>query len=312
MTPEHGRDVSDPEAGRPFVVAVASGKGGTGKTLISTNLAVWAATGGQDVVLVDCDADAPNDHLFLTRAEEVTTVVEATVAEVDPATCTACGACRDVCAFGAVRVLGGSALVFEELCHGCGLCLRACPSGAIHMPGRRVGIVAEGVIEHRAGVRLVSGVLDIGQVKAPDVIRAAVAAGMRSGTQLAILDAPPGAACPVVAAVGSADALLLVTEPTPFGLHDLELALELGDGLGVPMAIVVNKAAGAIGDVQRAAAVRNVPVVSSVPFERRIAEAYATGNLILCERGASEWLDPILAWIEGVSSRVREREVVYP
>lgn len=297
---------------RPFTVAVASGKGGTGKTLVSTNIAVWAARGGSSVVLVDCDADAPNDHLFLPAAAETASVVEAAVAEADPAACTACGACRDACVFGAVRVLGDSALVFEELCHGCELCLRLCPAGAVRMVGRRVGIVTEGVAERYGGLRVISGVLDIGQVKAPAVIRAAVAAGMSSGADLALLDAPPGVACPVVAAVREADALLLVTEPTPFGLHDLELALQLGGGLGVPMAIVVNKAAGKIGEVERLAKTCDAPVLCAVPFDRRIAEIYATGRLVAEGLGPSAaWLDAILAWVDEVSAGTK-CEVVHP
>lgn len=294
--------------GAPFVLAVASGKGGTGKTLVATNLAVRAADAGRDVVLVDCDADAPNDHLFLPRAHECVEPVQAQVAEVDRITCTACGACRDACAYGAVRVLGRAALVFEELCHGCELCVRVCPSGAVTMVGRRVGTVASG--EAANGVHVVSGVLDIGQVKAPEVIRRAVQVGLGYGPELAILDAPPGVACPVVAALHDADALLLVTEPTPFGVHDLELALQLGSELGIPAAIVVNKAGPDVSVVEDLARAHGVPVLAVIPFDRRMAEVYADGRLTVREiAGSAVWLDAVLEWAGQVAAdRVRAGE----
>ncbi len=210
-----------------FTLAVASGKGGTGKTLVSTNLALLAAASGLRTVLVDCDAEAPNDHLFFPRGITVKSPVEVQVAAVDPGACTACGACRDACAFGAVRLLG-KARVFEELCHPCGVCVRVCPTGAIREVPRRVGEVAVTRSLQRQNLVLVTGRLDLGQVKTPAVIQAArgLAGGLPS--DLVVLDAPPGVACAAVAAVRGADALLLVTEPTPFGLHDLELSLQLG------------------------------------------------------------------------------------
>jgi MinD superfamily P-loop ATPase len=297
---------------RPFVLAVASGKGGTGKTLVATNLAAEAARRGLRVVLVDCDADAPNDHLFLPRASERVDEVEAPVADVDASACTACGVCSSVCAFGAVRVLGRTALVFEELCHGCGLCARLCPEGAIAMRGARVGTVVDGRIERHPRLHLVSGVLDIGQVKAPDVIRAAVERGMSIGGDLIVLDAPPGVACPVVAAVRGADAMLLVTEPTAFGMHDLALAVELGRELGVPMAMVANKVTS---DNEHAseelARTEGVPLLASIPFDRHVAEVYAAGHLLIEESGSSaRWIDPVLAWIGDAAHRLPQPEKV--
>lgn len=297
---------------RPFVLAVASGKGGTGKTLVATNLAAEAARRGLRVVLVDCDADAPNDHLFLPRSSERVEAIEAPVADIDVSTCTACGACSSVCAFGAVRVLGRTALVFEELCHGCGLCARVCPEGAVAMRGARVGTVVDGRIERYPDLHLVSGVLDIGQVKAPDVIRAAVERGMSIGGDLVVLDAPPGVACPVVAAVRGADAMLLVTEPTAFGMHDLALAVELGRELGVPMAMVANKvtteARHALQDLART---EDVPLLASIPFDRHVAEVYAAGHLLVEESlSAAGWLDPVLGWIGDAAHRRHHLEKV--
>jgi MinD superfamily P-loop ATPase len=311
IRPEGG---SPPPDRRPFVLAVASGKGGTGKTLVATNLAAEAADRGLRVVLVDCDADAPNDHLFLPRSSEQVEEVETPVADVDASMCTACGACSSACAFGAIRVLGRTALVFEELCHGCGLCARMCPDGAVVMRGARVGLVVEGRTERYPDLHLVSGVLDIGQVKAPDVIRAAIERGMSIGGDLIVLDAPPGVACPVVAAVRGADAMLLVTEPTPFGMHDLALAVELGRELGVPMAMVANKVTDeAKHALEELARTRDIGLLASIPFDRHVAEVYAAGRLLVEKSGSSaRWLDPVLEWIGEAVHRQPQLEKVTP
>ncbi|MHB0979374.1 MAG: nucleotide-binding protein [Thermoleophilia bacterium] len=264
----------------PFVLAVASGKGGTGKTFVATNMSALASAQGARVVLVDCDVEAPNDHLFLPRIEESITPVKVLVADVDPALCAACGRCRDACAYGAVRVLGGYAIVFEELCHGCGLCSDVCDRGAIRDIQRRVGDIAvgSGSADHR--LFLVTGTLDVGQVKSPAVIRAARAAAGAVAADLIVLDAPPGVACSAVAAVRGADALLLVAEPTPFGLHDLELSLRLGRELRLPMAVVVNRDTGAGDVIEEISRAWDVPIVARIPFDRRVAEVYARGDLV--------------------------------
>lgn len=264
----------------PFTLAVASGKGGTGKTLVSTNLAVAQARAGARVVLVDCDVEAPNDHLFLRRSHEAVEPVEVLVAEVDAGRCARCGACRDSCAYGAVRFLGSSAVVFEELCHGCGLCSDVCPAGAVAEVPRRVGEVLSGPVEADGVLTLVTGRLDVGQVKSPAVIRQARAAAKLVPSDLVVLDAPPGVACTAVAAIRGADALLLVTEPTPFGLHDLELSIHLGRDLGLPMGVLVNRDEGDAESVERVCGTFGVPILARVPFSRRVAEVYARGGLV--------------------------------
>ena len=264
----------------PFVLAVASGKGGTGKTLVATNISALLSAQGLRVVLADCDVEAPNDHLFLRRAEESSTPVEVLIADVDHALCTACGRCRDSCAYGAIRMLGGFAIAFDELCHGCGSCSDVCPSGAIAEVPRRVGEVVVGPVGRDGGVVLVTGRLDVGQVKSPAVIRAARAAAAALDADLVVLDAPPGVACSAVAVIRGADALLLVAEPTPFGLHDLELSLTLGNELGLPMGVVVNRDAASGADVEGLCEAGDVPILARVPFDRRVAETYARGELI--------------------------------
>jgi MinD superfamily P-loop ATPase len=267
--------------GSPFTLAVASGKGGTGKTLVATNMAALSSARGLRVVLADCDVEAPNDHLFLHRAEESALPVDVLVADVDPSRCAACGACRDACAFGAIRMLGGSAVVFDELCHGCGRCSDVCSRGAVAEVRRRVGEVVVGPAVQGNSLILVTGRLDVGQVKSPSVIRATRSAAAASAADLVVLDAPPGVACSAVAAVRGADALMLVAEPTVFGLHDLELSLQLGRELQLPMGVVINRSQSGSGTaIESLCETWGVPLLARIPFERRIAETYARGELI--------------------------------
>jgi len=268
------------DTNKAFTVAVASGKGGTGKTLVAVNLAVALARGGRDVVLADCDAEAPNDHLFF-EADVRRSDVMVPLAQVDADACTACGACREACAYGAIRILGGNVIVFPELCHGCGACVTACPVGAMSEVGRRVGEVAGGPVTSIKGsgsLTLVTGTLDIGDVKAPDVIRAA--RSQTAGHDVVVLDAPPGVSCAAVASTRGADLLVLVTEPTPFGMHDLELAVRLGRELKIPMAVVINRAGTGSVDVEAWCEREGIPVVARIPFMREVAESYAAARLV--------------------------------
>ncbi|MGB4593654.1 MAG: ATP-binding protein [Coriobacteriia bacterium] len=270
---------------RRLTVAIASGKGGTGKTLIATNLALAAARAGTPAALVDCDVEAPNDALFFAALTDGVREVTFPLATVDPDACTVCGACRNACAYGAIRMLGASAVVFAELCHGCGACIGVCPTSALSETPQRVGEVAWGRVEHAlagpGGVDIVSGTLDIGDVKAPNVIRAARRRSEVISKQLTILDAPPGVACSAVAATRGADALVLVTEPTAFGLHDLELAVRLGRGLEIPMGVVINRDGAGSADVDAFCAREGLPVLARIPFDRRVAEVYADGGLVI-------------------------------
>ena len=267
-------------------IAIASGKGGTGKTLVATNLAMTAARQGLSTVLVDCDAEAPNDHLFFAASASMHDV-EALIAKVDEDLCTSCGLCRNACAYGGIRILAGKVIVFPELCHGCGLCLQVCMTGAMGEEPMRVGEVIAGAVENMppgsASLELVTGRLDVGQVKAPTVIREARARAKTSHAQFTLLDAPPGVACAAVASVSHADAVLLVTEETAFGLHDLKLAAELAETLGIPTGIVINRAGAQTGgvDVAAWAAERDIPVIASIPFDRAIASTYADGKLVI-------------------------------
>lgn len=263
-----------------MVITIASGKGGTGKTLLATGLAqVVAAAGTTPVHLLDCDVEEPNAALFLrptlTQAEEVNVLVP----KVDLERCTFCGRCAEVCAFHALAVVREQVLLFPELCHGCGSCARQCPSQAIVEESRHLGRVEAG----GAGrVRFAQGLLDVGQAMATPVIRRLKEWAMPADHEraLVVLDAPPGNACPVVEALRGSDYAVLVTEPTPFGLHDLVVAVELArDELGLPVGVVINR--DGVGDrsVDDYCARAGVPILLRIPLDRRIAEAYSEGAL---------------------------------
>ena len=260
-----------------MIIAIASGKGGTGKTTVAVSLALSLAADGEDgsVTLLDCDVEEPNDHLFLEPVFEREEAVPLLMPVVDPQRCTLCGRCAEVCHYNAIAVVGRQVLIFRELCHACGSCAINCPEGAISEVPVQVGTIALGA----AGALCFGhGVLGIGQALAPPIIRALKRLGLRDGA-LNILDAPPGTACPVVETLRGADFALLVTEPTPFGLHDLCLAVEVArDEMGLPVGVVINK--DGLGDqgVDHYCAQESIPVLMRIPFSRHIAEVCARGE----------------------------------
>jgi MinD superfamily P-loop ATPase len=266
--------VSDAGTGRPIRIAVASGKGGTGKTTIATSLAFALGEAGERVAYVDCDVEEPNGHLFLAPAIRERRAVSIPVPEVDEAKCTYCGACGRACRYSAILILPKTILTFPKLCHGCGGCALACPAGAIREVPRPIGVVEAG---DAGAIGFVQGRLDVGEAMAPPVIRAVLAAA--PADRALVLDAPPGTSCPVVESVKTADAVLLVTEPTPFGLNDLKLAVGMVRALGRPFGVAVNRAG--IGDdrVLEYCAQERIPVLLELPNDREIAEAYSRGEL---------------------------------
>ncbi|MFZ5584559.1 MAG: ATP-binding protein [Thermodesulfobacteriota bacterium] len=260
-----------------MIVAVASGKGGTGKTTLAASLAwVW----GRPLVAVDLDVEEPNLHLFLkpTPGAEQTAYIE--VPQADESLCTACGACADICQFKAISLLGETLLTFPEMCHGCGGCLAVCPAGALTAGRRELGRIIWG----RAGdIAFLGGRLRVGEAMSPPLmrqVRAALAELLAGGGADAIIDAPPGVSCPAVNAVMDADLILLVTEPTPFGLHDLTLAHQAFAPLGKPMAVVVNRAGLGHRGVQDYCRREGLAVLAEIPFQREAAEAYARGQVL--------------------------------
>ena len=256
-----------------MIISIASGKGGTGKTTVATNLALVL---GDRVELLDCDVEEPNAHLFLKPQIDRTEQVDTPIPLVDEAKCTFCRKCAEICRFNAIAVVGRKVLVFPELCHSCGGCVAVCPEGAITEIGRELGTVNYG---HRNGFKFINGRLRVGEAMSPPLIKRVRAA--RDPERITLIDAPPGTSCPVIAAMNGADFILMVTEPTPFGLHDLKLAVEAVRLLGIPCGLVVNRAD--IGDDKVFAYAREegLPVLLTIPFERGIAEAYSRGETII-------------------------------
>lgn len=265
-------------------IAVASGKGGTGKTTVATSLALSLAAGtGDDAarppLFLDCDVEAPNAHLFLKPVFDRRQDVAILIPQVNENTCTHCGKCAEVCQYHAIAVLGSKVLVFPPLCHGCGSCTLMCPARAISETPDIMGVLEAGPA--LSGIAFARGVMNVGEPMAVPVIRALKKWATPQPGQVVIVDASPGASCPVVESVRGADFLLLVTEPTPFGLHDLRLAGQVARELRIPAGVVINR--DGIGDagVGEFCAAEGLPVLMRIPFERTIAEGIAQGRTLV-------------------------------
>jgi len=232
-----------------------------------------AAVTEAPVTYVDCDVEEPNGHIFLKPTIETTKGVGIPVPVVDEEKCTGCGRCAQVCRYNAIACVKDKVLVFAELCHGCGGCTLACPAHAISEADHVIGVVEKG---HANGIAFIQGRLNVGVAMSPPLIRAAKGASPSDGT--VILDAPPGTSCPVITAVRDSDYVVLVTEPTPFGLHDLKLAVETIRQINIPFGVVINRCD--IGDdlVTEYCRGEHVPILLEIPDDRRIAEAYSRGE----------------------------------
>jgi MinD superfamily P-loop ATPase len=260
-------------------IAIASGKGGTGKTTVATNLAVAAMQSGAGVCYLDCDVEEPNGHLFLKPTFDTCSVATIPVPAVDESLCTGCGDCAKMCQYGAVARLGSKVLVFAELCHGCGGCALVCEAGAIQEVARPIGVVESG---SASGIQFVHGRLDVGQVMSPPLIREVLRAGAgkaAAGSAHTIIDSPPGTSCPAIAAVRTADLVVLVTEPTPFGLSDLALMLDAVREVRLRCAVVVNQHVQGNDLAREFCAQQGVVILAELPYDRRVAETYSAGTV---------------------------------
>jgi MinD superfamily P-loop ATPase len=269
-----------------MIIAVASGKGGTGKTTIATSLALSLVTPSDQFtpmapgpLFLDCDVEAPNAHIFLNPNFDQRREVDISIPQVDKTKCNYCGKCAEVCQFHAIAVLGKNTLVFHQLCHGCGSCTLICPQEAIRETPRNMGLLEMG--EAKAGITLARGLLNLGEPMAVPVIRQLKRWAKPQPHQVVIRDAPPGTSCPVVETLRGADYLLLVTEPTPFGLHDLKLAVQVGEQLKMPIGVVINRYGLGDESIELFCEARDIPVLMVIPFDRAIAEGVARGKTLV-------------------------------
>jgi MinD superfamily P-loop ATPase len=267
-----------------MIIAVASGKGGTGKTTVATSLALSLVTGDNGfepaLTFLDCDVEEPNAALYLNPCLEQSERVGILIPEVDYQACTFCGLCAKVCVWHAIAVVGSKVLIFPELCHGCGSCTLNCPENAIQDVLNPMGTLEAGP----AGpISFGQGTMDVGQAMSVPIIRQLKAQHLPVPAEhVVILDAQPGTSCPVVETMRDADYVLLVTEPTPFGLHDLRLAVEVArDELGLPVGVVVNR--DGIGDKRLDAycAAEDIPILMRIPLDRDIAKAVSEGQSLV-------------------------------
>ena len=262
-----------------MVISIASGKGGTGKTTIATNLAFSL---GSNVRILDCDVEEPNVYLFLrpeiTKSETAFTPVP----QIDEKKCNGCKKCVEICRFNAITVIGKTVLTFPELCHSCGGCKEICPEKAVSETGRELGVVEIG---KRGRIEFAHGRLRVGEAMSPPLIRKV--RSYSNNDKITLIDAPPGTSCPVISSMKGTDFVLLVTEPTPFGMHDLKLAVEAVKVLRIPHGLVINRSDIGNNQVKAYADQENIPVLMEIPFSRKIAEAYSKGRLMVEE--LPEW-----------------------
>jgi len=285
-----------------MIISVASGKGGTGKTLVATSLAL-SLRGRAKVQLLDCDVEEPNDHIFLHAAINQSQPVFLPIPKIDETKCTYCGKCAEVCAYNAIAVIKKKVLVFPELCHGCGACSYLCPESAISEEGKQIGVVETG---SSVGVDFIQGKLAVGEIAAPFVIREVKNHIDPAG--IVIMDVPPGTSCPVVEAVKDSDFCLLVTEPTPFGLNDLSLAVEVVRKLGITCGVVINRVGVGNEKVERYCNEQGIPILLRIPLDRRIAVFYSKGIPLI--QGIPEWRNAFLGLLRDIEKIVTASQVM--
>jgi len=268
------------------IISVASGKGGTGKTLVATSLAL-SLQNRKPVQFLDCDVEEPDAHIFLKPSLNHKQVVSIPIPRVDEKKCTHCGRCAEVCAYNAIAVIGEKVLIFPELCHGCGACSYLCPEGALSELNREVGVLEAG---QSKGIQFIHGKLAVGEAMAVPVIREVKKHINRE--RLAIIDVSPGTSCPVVEAVRDSDFCLLVTEPTPFGLNDLALAIDMLNKLSIPSGVVINRDGAGDSKVEDYCHKEGIPILLRIPLNIEIAQLYSKGITLV--EGMPQWQEAFI------------------
>jgi MinD superfamily P-loop ATPase len=277
-----------------MIISIASGKGGTGKTTVAVNMALSL----RNVQLLDCDVEEPNVHLLLPPKINETKPVYILTPRIDEEKCDHCGKCSEFCQFNALFVTPEKVLFFPELCHGCGGCMLVCPKKAITEKNVKIGVVKKGVA---GDVELVYGELNVGEPMPGPVIKN-VKRQIKS-SKTAIIDSPPGASCPVIESVHGSDYCLLVSEPTPFGLHDLKIMAQVLEELNIPFGVIINRAG--IGDrkIYDFCEEKNVPILLEIPFQRKVAELYSRGIPFVVEM--PEWKRKFLLLMGNIKERMK-------
>ncbi len=276
------------------MISVASGKGGTGKTLVATSL-VFSLDNSQ---LLDCDVEEPNAFLFFPDRNIIDqSECSVPVPLIDEKLCVYCGRCAEVCAFNALAVIPDRIVIFPELCHGCGACIIACPQKAISEGFRGIGRITRA----KAGDHeLIWGELEPGEARPTPLIKEVKRCANRD---MVIVDCPPGTSCSVVEAVRDTDFCLLVTEPTPFGLYDLDLAIKLLDRLSIPRGVLINKSGVGNREIYKYLEMQNVPILMEIPMSREIAELYSRGVIFVAKM--EEWKDKFVALADDIKEMAK-------
>jgi MinD superfamily P-loop ATPase len=282
-----------------MIISVASGKGGTGKTLVATSLAL-SLKDRERVQLLDCDVEEPNAHVLLKPLITHREAVSIPTPKVDEQKCSYCGKCAEVCAYNAIAILSKHVLVFPQLCHGCGACSYLCPEKAISEEVREIGVMESGDAD---GVEFAHGKLNVGEAMPTPVIRRVKELVNQDG--IVIIDVPPGTSCPVVESIKDSDFCLLVTEPTPFGLSDLVLAVETVRELKIPCAIVLNRAGVGDNKVEEYCRKENIPILLTIPLDTGIARLYSRG--VTLAEGMPRWKEGFLSLFERIREIASER-----
>jgi len=281
-----------------MIISVASGKGGTGKTLVATSLAL-SLKDRERVQLLDCDVEEPNAHVLLKPLITHSEAVCIPVPKVDEQKCSYCGKCAEVCAYNAIAVFPKNVLVFPQLCHGCGACSYLCPEKAISEEMRETGVTESG---HADGVEFAHGKLSVGEPMPTPVIRKVKELANHDG--IVIIDVSPGTSCPVVESIKGSDFCILVTEPTPFGLSDLVLAVETARELKIPCGIVLNRAGVGDNKVEEYCHKENLPILLTIPLDMEIARLYSRGVTLV--QGMPQWKESFLSLFDCIREIVNE------